>query len=172
MIRLLFDENFDHDILRGLQLRVPALNAVTVQSARLQGASDAELLSWAAAQGLILVTHDLNTVPKSAYQRLKTGESIAGVLWFLPPCPSVLPLSSSCFFSLAAWNTSGGIKFSTCRFDEEPASDASLSPLIPAAHPVQIDHLFTPLLPGSPDEFVFKLAAGVPQAGQKIVSVS
>jgi len=79
MIRLLIDENFDHDILRGLQLRLPNLDSVTVQAAGLKGADDRVLLNWAVAEQRILVTHDLNAVPKLAHERLKAGVPLAGV---------------------------------------------------------------------------------------------
>lgn len=79
MLRLFIDENFDHDILRGLRLRLSDLDAITVQSAGLKGVSDAELLAWAAAEHRIFVTHDMNTIPKYAYERVKTGQFMAGV---------------------------------------------------------------------------------------------
>ena len=72
MIRLLIDENFDHDILRGLLLRVPNLDSVTTQAAGLRGAADRVLLNGAVAEQGILVTHDLNTVPKLAYETLES----------------------------------------------------------------------------------------------------
>jgi len=79
MIRLLIDENFNHDVLRGLRLRVPDLDAITAQAAGLKSVSDIDLLAWAAAHQRILVTHDLNTVPKFAYQRANAGEALGGV---------------------------------------------------------------------------------------------
>ena len=54
MLSLLIDQDFDHDILRGLRLRVPTLNAVTAREARLDQMSDPEVLAWAATQRRIV----------------------------------------------------------------------------------------------------------------------
>jgi hypothetical protein len=80
MLRLLLDENFNHDILRGLKLRSPNLDFVVAQDTELQGAKDPPLLEWASEQNRILVTHDLETIPKFAYDRVKAGLSMPGVI--------------------------------------------------------------------------------------------
>lgn len=41
MLRLLFDQNFNHDILRGLFLRLPDVDAVTALQAGLDEAANA-----------------------------------------------------------------------------------------------------------------------------------
>lgn len=79
MLRLLFDQDFNHNILRGLFLRLPNLDAVTALQAGLDEAPDSELLDWAAQQRRIVVTHDVNTLPDHAYQRIRQGEPVAGV---------------------------------------------------------------------------------------------
>ena len=66
MLALLIDENFNQRILRGLKRAIPHLDSVLAQSAGLQGVHDPPLLAWAAAQHRILVTHDVNTIPKHA----------------------------------------------------------------------------------------------------------
>jgi len=45
--RLLFDENFNHRIVHGLQLRLPDLDFVIAQEIELKAAKDPELLEWA-----------------------------------------------------------------------------------------------------------------------------
>jgi hypothetical protein len=50
MLRLLFDQDFNHDILRGLLLRLPDVDGVTALQAGLEEAADPELLDWAAQQ--------------------------------------------------------------------------------------------------------------------------
>ena len=80
MLRLLIDQEFDQDILRGLLRRVPQLDAVTAYQATLSEATDPELLAWAATQRRIIVTHDRRTVPKHAADRMLRGETVAGVL--------------------------------------------------------------------------------------------
>lgn len=80
MFRLLIDENLDHRILRGLRLRLPDLDFVIVQNTDLKGAKDPALLAWAAEQNRILVTHDLKTIPKHAYERVEMGAFMPGVI--------------------------------------------------------------------------------------------
>jgi hypothetical protein len=46
MLRLLFDQDFNHDILRGLFLRLPDVDGVTALQAGLDEAPDSELLDW------------------------------------------------------------------------------------------------------------------------------
>ena len=80
MLQLLIDENLDHRILRGLKLRVPGLQYVVVQDTELRGSRDAALLEWAAAMQYVLVTHDVNTLPKAARERIQAGRMTAGLI--------------------------------------------------------------------------------------------
>ncbi len=79
MLRLFIDENLNHRILRGLKLRFPNLDYVIAQETKLKGGQDSILLAWAADQNRILVTHDLKTVPKLAYDRVAAGQPMPGV---------------------------------------------------------------------------------------------
>lgn len=79
MLRLLFDENFHYDIVRGVRRRLPEADLVRVQDEGLRGVSDPDLLAWAAAEQRILVTHDLKTMPKYTYERIAAGQYVAGV---------------------------------------------------------------------------------------------
>jgi hypothetical protein len=79
MLRLLADENFHGDIVRGLLLRQPGLDLVRAQDVGLTGAGDPELLAWAAANQRIVLTHDRATLPDYAHQRLIAGRVMPGV---------------------------------------------------------------------------------------------
>ena len=79
MLRLLIDQDFDHDILRGLRLRIAELNAVTAREAGLGRKSDPEVLAWAADQRRIVVTHDRNTMTRFAYDRVREGRAMPGI---------------------------------------------------------------------------------------------
>lgn len=48
MLRVLIDQDFDHDILRGLIRRIPRLDAVTALEIGMRKATDPQLLTWAA----------------------------------------------------------------------------------------------------------------------------
>jgi Domain of unknown function (DUF5615) len=45
----------------------------------LSGADDPSVLQWAADQGRILVTHDISTLAKHAFDRTAAGQSMPGV---------------------------------------------------------------------------------------------
>lgn len=79
-MRFLADENIDNRILAGLRRRLPALDIVRVQDVGLIGAEDPKVLSWAAREDRILLTHDVATVPDFAYERIAAGSGMPGVL--------------------------------------------------------------------------------------------
>ena len=80
MLALLLDENFNHRIVRGVMRVVPRLDYVIAQDAGLKGTLDPALLAWAAEEQRILVTHDLKTIPKHAYDRVNAGSFMPGVI--------------------------------------------------------------------------------------------
>ncbi len=80
MVKLIFDENFNHKILRGLKLRIPTLDYLIAQQTVPEGTDDPTLLEWAAQHNLVLVTHDLKTIPKYAYSRVESSEVMPGVI--------------------------------------------------------------------------------------------
>src|SRR5438477_8761211 len=79
MLRLLADENFNGDIVRGLVLRQSDLDIVRVQDVGLAGADDPDILAWAAENNRIVLTHDRATMSDHAYERVAAGEEMAGV---------------------------------------------------------------------------------------------
>ena len=87
MLRLLADENFNNDLLRGMLRRNPKLDVVRVQDAGLSGASDPIILEWAASNSRILLTHDVSTITKYAYKRIEAGQSMPGVFEVNPAAP-------------------------------------------------------------------------------------
>ena len=79
MLRLVADENFNNDIVRGLLRRKPELDIVRIQDVGLSGADDPTVLEWAAQEGRVLLTHDVTTITRYAYERVKAGQSMPGV---------------------------------------------------------------------------------------------
>lgn len=79
MLRLAADENFNNDIVRGVLQRAAALDIVRVQDVGLRGADDPAVLKWAAAEGRVLLTHDLKTMTRYAYERVEAGGGMPGV---------------------------------------------------------------------------------------------
>jgi len=80
MLKLLIDENLDQRILRGLQIRVPALKYAVVQETGLAGAADSTLLEWAAKNRHVTVTHDRATMLRAAFERMQSGQTLAGLV--------------------------------------------------------------------------------------------
>jgi hypothetical protein len=79
MLRLAADENFSNNIVRGLLRRRPELDIVRIQDVGLSGADDAAVLEWAAQEGRVLLTHDVSTITRYAYERVRAGQSMPGV---------------------------------------------------------------------------------------------
>ena len=65
MTRFLTDEDFNNDVLRGLQRRV--VDVVRVQDLGLRGASDVDVLARAAVENRVLLTHDVSTLIGRAF---------------------------------------------------------------------------------------------------------
>jgi hypothetical protein len=79
MLRLISDVNFNGRILRGLRRRLPGLDLVRASDAGLGPADDPSLLQWSAAENRILLTHDVNTIPGFAYDRVRASQTMPGV---------------------------------------------------------------------------------------------
>jgi hypothetical protein len=87
MIRFLLDENFNGKIVRGLRARQPDVDIIRVQDTELFGADDPVVLEWAAHEGCILLTHDLDTIAKYAAERIAQGLPMAGVIFVRDTLP-------------------------------------------------------------------------------------
>jgi len=79
MLRLAADENFNNDIVRGLLRRKPDLVIMRVQDVGLSEADDPTVLEWAAQEGSVLLTHDVTTITRYAYERVQVGKPMPGV---------------------------------------------------------------------------------------------
>lgn len=79
MLRFAADENFNNAILRGLIRRNPDLDIVRVQDVGLSGVDDPEILEWSAQEGRILLTHDVSTITRYAYDRIRAKQPMSGV---------------------------------------------------------------------------------------------
>lgn len=79
MLRLLADEDLRGAIVRGLFLRQPDLDIVRAQDVGLSGAPDPDVLTWAAENGRVIITHDRNTMPAFAYERVNAGVPMPGL---------------------------------------------------------------------------------------------
>lgn len=79
-MKFLADENFDNTIVRGLMRRKPDIDIVRVQDVGLSGEDDPIVLEWAAQENRILLTHDVATITRYAYERMAAGKPMSGVV--------------------------------------------------------------------------------------------
>ncbi|MEM7793293.1 MAG: DUF5615 family PIN-like protein [Cyanobacteria bacterium P01_C01_bin.118] len=80
MLKLLADENFDNTLIRGLLRRNSRIDIIRVQDAELSGKDDPTVLAWAAQENRVLLTHDVATITKYAYERVAKGYPMPGVI--------------------------------------------------------------------------------------------
>jgi hypothetical protein len=69
MLRLATDEDFYNRILRGVLRRRPGPDIACVQDANLPEKNDPDMLEWVAREGRVLLSHDVVTMRKHAYDR-------------------------------------------------------------------------------------------------------
>jgi predicted nuclease of predicted toxin-antitoxin system len=80
MLPLAADENVHGAIIRGLRRRQPDIDLVRVQDVGLAHTPDPHILEWAATEGRILITEDVNTMVGFAWDRVKAGLPMPGVI--------------------------------------------------------------------------------------------
>ena len=81
--RFLADEDLRHGIVLAVRRLEPLVQIITVRDASLRSASDSEVLDFAANQGWIVLSHDVNTMRAVAERRVLEGLPMPGV--FLIP---------------------------------------------------------------------------------------
>lgn len=79
MLRLLADENLNHDLIRGVLRRMPSLDLVRVQGVELREVDDPRVLEWAARERRIILTHDVNIMPAFAFDRIRGNHAMPGM---------------------------------------------------------------------------------------------
>lgn len=78
MLRVAVDENFNNKIVRGLLRRNPEFDIVRVQDVGLSGADDRAVLEWAANEKRVLLTQDISTITRYAYERVQKDLPLTG----------------------------------------------------------------------------------------------
>ena len=80
MLPLLSGECVHMGIVRGLRRREPTLDIVTVREVGLDNTPDPDILEWAATEGRVIITGDVNTLIGFARGRVQLKRPMAGVL--------------------------------------------------------------------------------------------
>jgi predicted nuclease of predicted toxin-antitoxin system len=77
---LLFDHDVNEHLIEGLRRREPTVKWLRARDVGLAASSDDEVLAYAAGQGMIVVSHDVNTMSAVGRRRVAAGEPMAGLL--------------------------------------------------------------------------------------------
>jgi hypothetical protein len=78
-MRFLADENFNNEIIRGLERRVPNVDITRIQDTELAGKPDTLILEWATRHDYIVLTHDVNTMQGYFYERINADLPVPGL---------------------------------------------------------------------------------------------
>jgi hypothetical protein len=78
--RFLADHDLNEHIIDGVLRREPAIEFLRARDVGMSDRPDPEVLEYAATHGLLLVSHDVNTMPACAQARLAEGKLMAGLL--------------------------------------------------------------------------------------------
>ena len=78
--RFLADNDLDEHIRQGLLRREPVIDFPSVREFSLADSPDPDILEFGAEHGLIIVSHDVNTMPAHAQLRVDSGRTMAGLV--------------------------------------------------------------------------------------------
>jgi hypothetical protein len=78
--RFLADHDFNEHIVRGAERLEPGIEFLRAREAGLHAQSDPSILDYAAREGWIVLSHDVNTMSAAAAARLEAGQPMNGLL--------------------------------------------------------------------------------------------
>jgi len=85
MLRALADEDFRNAIVAAI--RREGLEILRVQDVGLAQTPDPAILAWASANGTIVVSHDVSTMTRHAWDRVRQGLPFTGLLVIAQSAP-------------------------------------------------------------------------------------
>jgi hypothetical protein len=100
--RFLADHDLNEHIVAGVLRRAPPVEFIRTREVGLRDHPDPEVLEYAASHGLIVVSHDVNTMPAHAYERLAAGQSLAGLVMV----PQSVPVGEVIDDLMLIWSSS------------------------------------------------------------------
>ena len=80
MMIFLADENIEAELLIQLRRHLPDIDVVDVRDVGLSQTPDDVILQWAADNGRVVITHDVNTMRGLAEDRVRAGLPMPGVI--------------------------------------------------------------------------------------------
>jgi hypothetical protein len=78
--RFLGDHDLKEQIIDGVLRREPALEFIRAREVGMDDRNNAEVLTYAAQNGFIIVSHDVNTMTTAAYALVDGGARMSGLL--------------------------------------------------------------------------------------------
>jgi hypothetical protein len=99
--QFLADHDLNEHIVTGVLRQEPAIDFLRVRDLGMSTVTDSEVLAYAASEGLLVVSHDVNTMPAAAFARLSAGASLAG-LFMVPQSSPIAPIIDSLVMIWAA----------------------------------------------------------------------
>ena len=87
-----------------------------IQDVGLSGADDASVLAWAAAEGRLLLTHDVTTITGHAFERVAAGEPMPGVFEISRAVPVGIAIEDILLLAECT-KASGKGRFGICPYD-------------------------------------------------------
>jgi hypothetical protein len=79
-VRFLADNDLAEVIITGLRKRCPMAEFNRIRDVASARLSDPEVLEFAAARGYVVVSHDVSTMSKAGYDRIRSGQPMRGLL--------------------------------------------------------------------------------------------
>jgi predicted nuclease of predicted toxin-antitoxin system len=79
-LRFLVDNDVNVHIIEGVTRLEPAVHFEHVRDIGLHEATDEEILAYASAHALIVVSHDVHTMSAAAISRIVSGKPMAGLI--------------------------------------------------------------------------------------------
>jgi hypothetical protein len=78
--RFLADHDLNEHIVDGVLRREPSVEFIRARDVAMHERPDPEVLEYTAEHGLVVVSHDVNTMPGHAVDRIAAGKLMAGLL--------------------------------------------------------------------------------------------
>ncbi|SRR2546427_10790564 len=109
--RFFADHDLNEHIVHGVLRREPAIEFLRARDVGLHERSDAEVLEYAATHQLIIVSHDVNTMPATAYSRIRIGTPVADLLMVKQSDPGGMIIEDL----ILIWSASAAEEWQKCR---------------------------------------------------------
>ena len=87
-LKFITDQNFRGEIVDSVNRRNNNIDIISVRDIGMEEAPDPEILEWAAHQGRVVLSHDVNTMRGDAYGRVIAGLPMPGLFLVIQDEPA------------------------------------------------------------------------------------